>query len=213
MSHRSPMPSLASIILPTFNRARFLPEAFESIERQSWTDWELIVVDDGSTDDTRELVERHRLRLGQPVRYLYQLNQGPHAARNTGLAHAHGDYIAFFDSDDLWLPQYVEHLMTAALANPDIDWVFAACQVLELSTGRVLVPSTFYVNGEPRPFLALETRTAGELRILTDPNTLECAISTGLYCGFQNSIIHRRVFMRHDPAIFSAQVGEDVMTA
>src|SRR3712207_6270965 len=93
-----------SIILPTYNRAKFLPQAFGSIRSQTWTDWELIIVDDGSTDETPEFLKELTANFQQPVRYICQENQGAYGARNTGLDHAIGKYIAFFDSDDLWLP-------------------------------------------------------------------------------------------------------------
>src|SRR5262245_12220586 len=99
----SPSPAVTSI-LPTYNRARFLPQAFASIRSQTFTDWELIVVDDGSTDNTRELVEELTRGWPQPVRYHRQDNQGAYGARNTGLDLSIGECVAFFDSDDVWLP-------------------------------------------------------------------------------------------------------------
>src|SRR5438105_13937181 len=95
-----PRPAV-SIILPTYNRAKFLPQALASIRAQQFTDWELIVVDDGSTDDTAAVVRGLATDITQPVRYVRQENQGPYAARNTGLDHAAGELVAFFDSDDL----------------------------------------------------------------------------------------------------------------
>src|SRR5262245_12368939 len=97
----SPAPSV-SIILPTYNRAKFLPGALDAIGSQRWTDWELIVVDDGSTDDTREMVAELTRNWEQPVRYVYQENQGAYGARNRGLDMARGDFLALYDSDDLW---------------------------------------------------------------------------------------------------------------
>ena len=82
-----------SIILPSYNRAKFLPQAFASIKAQQFTDWELIVVDDGSTDNTRELVEELTRDWSQPARYVYQENQGAYGARNTGLDLAGGEYV------------------------------------------------------------------------------------------------------------------------
>ena len=93
----SAMPTV-SIILPTYNRAHFLPQAFASIRGQEFTNWELIIVDDGSTDDTAELVQQFRQDTPQPVRYVFQDNQGAYGARNTGLDHIAGEYVAFFDS-------------------------------------------------------------------------------------------------------------------
>ena len=94
-------PVTVSVIVPTHNRPGFLVGAIASVLRQTFTDYEIIVVDDGSTDDTREVVER----IASPkVRYVYQENAGVGAARNRGIALARGRYIAFVDDDDEILP-------------------------------------------------------------------------------------------------------------
>ncbi len=92
-----------SVVIPSYNRAHTLGRAIESVMQQTLRAFELIVVDDGSTDNTRELV---RSRPG--IRYLRQDNQGVSAARNTGIRHATGDWIAFLDSDDEWLLNKLE---------------------------------------------------------------------------------------------------------
>jgi hypothetical protein len=89
-----------SVILPTFNRARFLPDAIDSVFIQGVPDVQLIVVDDGSTDDTQSVVEAY----GGNIQYIRQENQGAAAARNTGLSLATGRFISFLDSDDVWMP-------------------------------------------------------------------------------------------------------------
>jgi glycosyltransferase involved in cell wall biosynthesis len=89
-----------SVIIPTFNRAKTLKEAIDSVFSQRYDDFELIVVDDGSTDETRETIASYLPRL----KYLYQEQSGVSAARNRGVMHARGDCFAFLDSDDLWLP-------------------------------------------------------------------------------------------------------------
>jgi len=88
-----------SIIIPTYNRANLVKEAVESVLAQSFTDFELIVIDDGSTDNTRESLAPYL----DSLRYIYQENRGVSAARNLGISVARGRYIAFLDSDDLWL--------------------------------------------------------------------------------------------------------------
>lgn len=90
-----------SVVIPTFNRAYCLPIAIGSLQNQTYTDWEAVVVDDGSTDDTAAVV-RALTRSDPRVRYHYQQNGGVSAARNTGLNLATGRWIAFLDSDDAW---------------------------------------------------------------------------------------------------------------
>lgn len=183
-----------SIILPTYNRAAFLPEALAAIRGQAWSDWELIVVDDGSTDATAEVVRQQTAGWPQPVRYVYQENQGAYGARNTGLDLAQGRYIAFYDSDDVWLPHHLRECVEALEAHPEVDWVYGACRIVDHDSGRVLAENTFYVDGRPRPFLTLRCRQAGRLRIIDDSSAIECMIRHGLYCGLQDSVIRRRLF-------------------
>ncbi len=93
---------LVSIILPTYNRAKFLPRCLDTVFAQTYENWELIIIDDGSTDNTASVVEMYG---DARVRYIYQQNQGVSAARNTGIARSRGEYIALLDSDDEWLPK------------------------------------------------------------------------------------------------------------
>jgi len=90
-----------SVIIPTYNRSRMLKEAIDSVLSQDYPHFELVVVDDGSTDATAELLQAY----GQDLVVIRQPNRGVSAARNAGIAAASGRYIAFLDSDDLWLPQ------------------------------------------------------------------------------------------------------------
>jgi glycosyltransferase involved in cell wall biosynthesis len=184
---------LVSIVLPTYNRVAFLPGALASISAQQLVDWELIVVDDGSTDDTRAALEKATAGLAQPITYLYQENQGSYAARNTGLARARGRYVAFFDSDDLWLPHHLQDCVAALEANADVDWVFAACRIVELPGGVERAADTFRIDGQPRPFRKLRTERRGPLFVIDDPGSVECQIRHGLYCGLQNSVMRPRV--------------------
>jgi glycosyltransferase involved in cell wall biosynthesis len=187
-------PGLVSVILPTYNRATFLPDAFASIASQQHRNWELIVVDDGSTDDTPAVLDRLVAECPRPVHVVRQPNLGAYAARNTGLDHAKGEAVAFFDSDDLWLPHHLERCVEALARHPEVDWVYGACRMLEMDSGRELEPSTFYVNGRPRPFLSLRARGDGALRVIDDERAVEVQIRHGLYCGLQNSVIRQSVF-------------------
>jgi hypothetical protein len=95
---------LISVVIPTYNRAPFVVEAIESILRQTEQDFEIIVVDDGSKDDTRQALEKYSGR----IRYIYQDNAGCSAARNRGIREAGGEWLTFLDSDDLWLEKKLE---------------------------------------------------------------------------------------------------------
>jgi glycosyltransferase involved in cell wall biosynthesis len=93
-----------SVVLPTYNRARLLPRAVQSVVAQTFTEWELIIVDDGSTDDTAEAVLGLGALYGERIRYVRQENAGASAARNRGVDESTGPLIAFLDSDDIFLP-------------------------------------------------------------------------------------------------------------
>ncbi len=100
-----------SVVIPTFNRARQTQAALESVLAQIYPKIEAIVVDDGSTDETGEVIQRfvgQQSGSGKQTRYFYQPNQGSSVARNKGIELAAGDWIAFLDSDDVWLPEKLE---------------------------------------------------------------------------------------------------------
>ncbi len=204
-------PPAVSIILPTYNRATFLPQAFASIAAQQFTHWELIVVDDGSTDDTAAVVTNLSAPLSQSVKLLRQANQGPYAARNAGLDHAAGEFVAFFDSDDLWLPHHLHECVAALREHPEVDWVFGACRIVELATGRVRAENVFYENGLPRPFMKLRTRRDGELHIIDDPEALACQLRFGLFCGLQNAVVRRSLFAGRRFDVTDRNEAEDQM--
>lgn len=108
---------LISCIVPVFNGERYLAEALESILAQTYRPIEIIVVDDGSTDGTRELCARY----GDRIRYLRQNNAGAPTARNLGLSASQGEFIAFLDSDDLWHPEKLARQMELFEVRPELD--------------------------------------------------------------------------------------------
>lgn len=98
-----------SIITPTYNRARFLTEMIESVQQQTFTDYEHIIVDDGSEDDSEKIVSEFA-KADSRINYIIQENKGRSTARNVGIEQAKGQYVCFLDSDDLWLPNHLENL-------------------------------------------------------------------------------------------------------
>jgi glycosyltransferase involved in cell wall biosynthesis len=112
-----------SVVIPTFNRLRKLTTAVDSVLAQSYSSFEVIVVDDGSEDDTRRYIETlisSRSGSEIPLRYVFQANGGSSAARNRGIAEARGEWIAFLDSDDIWYPDKLEWQVRAAETYKDV---------------------------------------------------------------------------------------------
>ncbi len=100
---------LFSIVIPTYNRADLIQPTLDSILAQTYREWECIVVDDGSTDYTSEVIQKYCTQ-DKRFRYVYQENAERSAARNNGIKHAEGEWICFLDSDDLYEPHYLEEL-------------------------------------------------------------------------------------------------------
>lgn len=111
-----------SIIIPTYNRAHLVAEAIKSVLNQTFTDFELIVVDDGSTDNTEEVV---RSFADPRLKYLKQFNNGVSAARNTGIENAEGEFIAFLDHDDLYLPEKLSVQVSKMEEDPTVGFVYS----------------------------------------------------------------------------------------
>jgi glycosyltransferase involved in cell wall biosynthesis len=125
---------LVSVIVPSYNHGIYLPDAVDSVLNQTHSSVEVIVVDDGSTDKTRDAIGRY----GAQVRYEYQRNQGLAAARNTGLRLASGDFVVFLDADDLLLPTMIEESLKRFEAQPDAGvvhcgWIYASTDLSDLS--------------------------------------------------------------------------------
>ena len=91
-----------SIILPTYNRSKTIDKTIESVINQTYKHWELIIIDDGSTDNTKEIITNYKTN-DKRIKYLYQQNKERSAARNNGIVNANGDYICFIDSDDYFM--------------------------------------------------------------------------------------------------------------
>ena len=119
---------LVSVVIPTYNRADLIIRAINSVQSQSYQNLEIIVVDDRSQDNTLEVVRG--IKDDRLNYYRHQSNQGSSAARNTGIMQANGQYIAFLDSDDVWLPQKLElQLEQIALTTDDLDRVVSYTQL------------------------------------------------------------------------------------
>ena len=186
-------PPRVSIVLPTYNRAAMLPDAFAAIAGQTFRRWELIVVDDGSDDDTALRVRDFSRQVERPVRYYRQANAGAYAARAAGIGRAKGEFIACYDSDDLWLPDHLQALWDSFERVPEAGWACTAAVALTMDDDGSHAPRRVPLD----PTLAAEAESRDGLTVLRGNGPLTAAvIRTGLRSSLQVSLIRRDVFDR-----------------
>ena len=123
---------LVSVVMPCYNAQAFLREAVDCVLGQSHPRVELIVVDDGSTDQSQAILKEYGNRLV----FIEQANAGPYPARNHGLSHAHGEFVAFLDADDYWAPDFLEKLLRALDAHPEAALAYCGWQNVGLPGKR-----------------------------------------------------------------------------
>lgn len=142
-----------SVIIPCYNYAHLVGRAIRSVLEQTYTDFEIIVVDDGSTDNIPEVVAGFAGR----VRYIRQPNQGPNGARNQGIRAASGEFIALLDPDDEWLPRKLERQMTIMDSQPTVGLVYANVYLVEGLSGSIIgtYPSRLFRKGHVLQYLYL----------------------------------------------------------
>lgn len=119
------MESLVSIITPTYNSEAFIEQTIESVINQIHQNWELIIVDDGSTDQTTEIVSVSAKKDNRIVLISLKENSGPAKARNEGITHALGKYMTFLDADDIWFPKFISTSIETIVTN-QVFFVFAS---------------------------------------------------------------------------------------
>ena len=112
-----------SVIMPAFNQEKYIADSIESVLKQSFVDWELVIIDDGSTDGTAGIVKRYR---DSRIRYHYQPGRGVCEARNLGIQHSKGEYTAFLDADDLFHPDKLEAQVILLDSTPDVGLVYVS---------------------------------------------------------------------------------------
>jgi glycosyltransferase involved in cell wall biosynthesis len=141
------VPGMVSFVIPDYNHARYLGDAVWSALAQTYANIEVIVVDDGSTDDSRKVAAE----FGDRIRYIYQRNAGLSAARNTGIQAAHGEYIALLDADDLVEPTYAQRLVETLVRSPDAGGAYCGFrfvdqddQPLSRTEQRTVAPEELY---------------------------------------------------------------------
>lgn len=141
--------SKVSILVPTYNCSKYLPKAIESALKQTYQDFEIIIINDGSTDNTADIVQQFVNNNPGKIKYIYQENKGLAVARNTGLDAASGEYIALLDADDCWLPHRLADGVKIMQANPDVGLVHGNITRISPTDEIIDTPirETQYLNG------------------------------------------------------------------
>lgn len=135
---------LVSVVIPVFNLEDFLAEAIDSVLGQTWRDFEIILIDDGSTDRSRSLIEGYRSRSPERVRAVFLPHRGASATRNAGIDAALGEWIAFLDGDDVWKPAKLAEQMRLAAEDPRCNFIAGAAEILGKDTlFHIFPPSPF----------------------------------------------------------------------
>lgn len=163
---------MISIIIPTYNRALTLSRVLDSFAKQSYSDWECIVVDDHSTDETKLLLRRY---IADDPRFCYTINthaKGAQGARNTGIELAQGEWIALFDSDDYAYPNFLEELYK--MTSDNVDVVTSKANMVDANTNELLSEIDWCAKG----------------------NILKSLLSGDVYVGFNGSLIRKSLFYK-----------------
>jgi glycosyltransferase involved in cell wall biosynthesis len=148
MKKRTP---LVSCIIPTYNREKFLPISIGSVLKQTYKNWELIIVDDRSTDGTKKLIEKY-MKKDKRIKYVKNIHkQGPSGARNQGIELAKGKYIAFLDSDDEWMSFHLEEMIYYLEKYPDrIDLINASRRKINFKTKKIIKNEMINISEYPK---------------------------------------------------------------
>ncbi|MBR4927350.1 MAG: glycosyltransferase family 2 protein, partial [Alphaproteobacteria bacterium] len=183
---------LVSVVMPVYNRENYVKEALDSILNQSFQDFEVIVVDDGSTDKTLSVLQEYAEKDSRIHVYAHEKNCGVGCARNTAQSHAIGKYLAIMDSDDVMVPQRLERQVRAMEENPDIDAI----------SGRLVnLADPFEQTWAERPF---------EYRLSQPDNGFLVCLFFANCFGNAGSIIRHSFVKKHDIKYKEQiKVGED----
>jgi len=196
---------LVSVVIPFFNREGCLSRAIDSVISQTYDNWEIILVDDGSTDRSAEIAEYYSRDYPSKIHLIKQKNMGAGFSRNKAIAAAQGSFIAILDSDDQWSDNFLSRTMDAFELCNNIDWVYVNAQRIT-EVGRIIEPSVFD-DGSSFYFRSLKTRRIHHVNIIEDPEMLKIAIKSTIKAG-ANSVVRQRVF---DKVSYPSniRIGED----
>ncbi|WP_242145109.1 MULTISPECIES: glycosyltransferase family A protein [unclassified Bacillus cereus group] len=138
---------LVSVVIPLYNAEKYIEETMQSILNQTYQNIEIVVVDDGSKDQSPIIVKELQRKHPEKVRYVHQENQGVSVARNTGIEHANGEYVAFLDSDDLWHPSKIEKQVQSMHIN-NMNACYCGYMNFYEETGEKVAHVTNFIKGD-----------------------------------------------------------------
>jgi glycosyltransferase involved in cell wall biosynthesis len=143
------------VIMPAFNAARYLPAAIESVISQTFDDWRILLVNDGSTDSTAEVVESFLDRLGSKIKFIQQENRGVSAARNTAILASSAEFIALLDADDMWLPCRLSESLKALAEQPHAGLSYGLIRGMDSDgrPGRTWAGNLAHAEGRIAPYI------------------------------------------------------------
>jgi glycosyltransferase involved in cell wall biosynthesis len=183
------------VIIPAFNAAKYLPFAIESVSSQTFDDWQILLVDDGSTDNTAEVVAPFLDRLGPKLRYIKQNNRGLPAARNTAIRASSAEFLALLDADDVWLPCRLSESLKVFANRPQVGLAYGLITGID-SEGRL--GGTFQGNpknaeGRIAPYIYMRTV---ELPCPTITFRRKCVDEVGLFDETMRATEDRDLWLR-----------------
>lgn len=171
-----------SVIMPVYNGEKFVDKAIQSVVEQTLTDWELIIVNDGSVDHTQAVLEKYTGFAN--IHVIHQENQGVSAARNRGIAKASGSHITFLDADDIWHPEHLE-VMNGLICKYPTAGLYGTFTRTELVNGDVIEECAFFQNREEDVFLEdffaayAQDKSAKMFTVITTCISAEAIAKTG----------------------------------
>jgi glycosyltransferase involved in cell wall biosynthesis len=195
--------AIVDVMIPAFNAAKYLPIAIESVISQTFDDWRILIVDDGSTDNTSEIIVSFVDRLGSKIRYIKQENRGVSAARNTVLRASTAEYIALLDADDVWLPCRLSESLKVLAERPQAGISYGLIQSIdpEGRLGSSWAGNLAHAEGHIAPYIYMR---AVELPSPTITVRRKCIDEVGIFDESlrvtEDRDLWLRIALRHEVA-------------
>jgi len=183
------------IIIPAYNAAKYLPAALESVIAQTFDDWKILLIDDGSTDETPEIALSFGARLGTKLHYIRQENKGLPAARNTAIRNSTAEFLAILDADDVWLPWRLEESVKSFDGRPNCGLSYGMIQYIDVEGKTSEWVDRRQKNAEGRIAAQIYTRKVN-LPCPTITFRRECVADVGLFDETMRATEDRDMWLR-----------------